>query len=183
MRLSTLALVISIGLTAPFTVASAQNVPSFVPPAAISAQEQEAIDALIAALAAATTPEEAAQILADAVAAMPTLATKTTLALQMQSAAGGAGLSPQRIENVVNRGLSTSTDPTAAGVSYTTVYDTSNLLPGAIDAPVGAPVALFPSLFDFNPVVPVIPEPNPSQAINPIDLVIVVNTGDPGSPT
>lgn len=66
----------------------------------ITVEEAAALEALQAALAAATTPEQKSQILADAIAANPTLASKP----QLRALATSAGMSLAQYDNAVIRG-------------------------------------------------------------------------------
>ena len=63
----------------------------------ITVEEAAALEALQAALAAATTPEQKSQILADAIAANPTLASKP----QLRALATSAGMSLAQYDNAV----------------------------------------------------------------------------------
>lgn len=85
-----------IGFASTATLVSAQPTEAvLVDP--ITVEEQEALDALVAALAAATTTAEKESILADAIKATPSLATKSVLSASVERAATNSGLSLTQI--------------------------------------------------------------------------------------
>ena len=85
--------------------------------AAITVDEAAALEALQAALAAATTPEQKSQILADAIAATPTLATKPQLSSVVLASATSAGMSVDQVDTAVISGLAQAAAPAAGGFS------------------------------------------------------------------
>ncbi len=82
-----------------------------------TAEEVAALGAVQSALAAATTPEQRSQILADAIAKTPTLASKPALSSSVQSTAIHVGLSIAQIDAAIITGLSSAQAPAAGGAS------------------------------------------------------------------
>lgn len=103
---------------------SSGEVPTVGETAAITPEEQAALEALQAALAAATTPEQKAQILADAIAQTPSLASNPALSSQVQSAAIQSGLSIAQVDNAVITGLAQAAAPAAGPGSTGTTGNT-----------------------------------------------------------
>ena len=83
----------------------------------VTPEEVAALQALQQALAAATSNAEKQQILADAIAATPTLASKPQLSSVVQSTAIQVGLSVAQIDSAVISGLSRAQAPAAGGSS------------------------------------------------------------------
>lgn len=109
--------------TALFAVAGVQSQALAEPPAPLNSQQavtQEEINALTAlqnALAAAVTPEERSQIISDAIAKTPTLASKPQLSGSVQASALQAGMSIAQLDTAIVTGLAQSQSPAAGGAS------------------------------------------------------------------
>lgn len=124
MKLSHILLAGLLSVSAGYVSAQAQPpaLPSPVPTAetaAVTPEEQAALEALQTALEAATTPEQKAQILADAIAQTPSLASNPALSSQVQSASIQSGLSVAQVDSAVFDGLTRAAAP-AAGPGSTT---------------------------------------------------------------
>ena len=73
--------------------------------ASVTPEEAAALQALLSALASATTSEQKQQILADAIAKTPTLASNPQLSSAVESAAKQAGLTTAQINTAITTGL------------------------------------------------------------------------------
>lgn len=81
----------------------------------LTAEQQAELDALKAALDAAATPEQKQQILSDAIAQNPALASVPALSGRVQSIAISSGMSIVQIDNAVITGLANAQAPAAGG--------------------------------------------------------------------
>lgn len=87
--------------------------PNSAAQADVTPEEIAALQALQQALAAALTPEEKSQILADAIAQTPTLASKSQLLSSVQTTAISYGVSAAQFDAAVITGLSNAQTPAA----------------------------------------------------------------------
>ncbi|RED18322.1 hypothetical protein [Pontivivens insulae] len=107
---------VSVMLWAGVAVAQAPD-PSIADPVvdAPTTEELNALQRLRTLLSAAQTPEARQQILADAIALTPTLASKPELSTAVQEAAVESGLSVSQFDTAVISGLASASAPSASG--------------------------------------------------------------------